>query len=98
MSLAIVTEVANRFRKAVAKWNPDPQTPLESRFLIHEGIYLGHAFRLGGFEGRWLSADQSLKIYRDGQWLMTVPLDLEVETVESKVQKPAARTSAGKAA
>lgn len=85
MSLAIVTEVASRFRQAVAKWNTGDTDTLESRFLLHDGIYIGNLFRLGSFEGRWLAEDNALKIYRDGQWLMTVPLELEVEKVDSRV-------------
>lgn len=85
MSLAIVTEVANRFRSAVAKWNKDSEATFESRFLLKDGIYVGNFFRLGQFEGRWMSEDNSLKIYRGSQWLMTIPLEIEIETVESKV-------------
>lgn len=94
MSLAIVTEVADRFRQAISKWNVGQDVVLESRFLLKHGIYIGHLFQMGPFQGRWLSEDNQLKIYRDRQWVMTVPLDLSIETVESRIPPQSPRRAA----
>lgn len=87
MSLAVVTEVTDRFKTAIAKWKVGDDQILETRFLLSKGIYIGHCFRWGEFEGRWINAAKSIKIYRGGQWLMTVPVDVEIETIQSPWQR-----------
>lgn len=82
MPLAVVSEVTRRFRAAVAKWQPDPSEPLECRFLLREGYYVGHRLSWGAYRGVWFSDPGEMKIYRDEQWLMTLPVLLsEVEAV-----------------
>ncbi|GEM_PF-1549677 len=97
MSLAVVTEVANRFKTAVAKWQANSSDVLETRFLLHDGIYIGHFFKWGAYEGRWISQLSAIKIYRDGQWLMTVPIEIEIETVDARTKAPVVATTANPA-
>jgi len=82
MPLAVVSEISRRFRAAVAKWQPDPSELLECRFLLRDGYYVGHRLSWGAYRGVWFSDPGEMKIYRDEQWLMTLPVLLsEVESV-----------------
>ncbi len=102
MPLAVVSEITRRFRSAVAKWQPDPSEPLECRFLLREGYYVGHRLSWGAYRGVWFSDPGEMKIYRDEQWLMTLPVLLsEVEAVamvDAAVGSPAATAAFSAAA
>jgi hypothetical protein len=84
MALAVVSEVTRRFKSVVAKWQSDLEQNLECRFLLRDGIYVGHVLTWGAFRGVWFSESAEMKIYRDQQWLMTMPVSLnEFEQVGS---------------
>lgn len=81
MALAIVSEITRRFKAMVAKWQVDLDAPLECRFLLREGFYVGHVLTWGNYRGVWFSDTEEMKVYRDQQWLMTMPIKIaELET------------------
>ncbi len=87
MSLAIVSEITQRFKAAVAKWQVDISEPLECRFLLRNGNYVGHVLTWGSYRGVWFCDPGELKVYRDQQWLLTMPLPLG-EGVPAASSKP----------
>lgn len=81
MALAVVSEITRQFKSVVAKWQADLEQTLECRFLLRDGFYVGHVLNWGAYRGVWFSDASEMKIYRNHEWLMTVPVrigDLEV--------------------
>jgi hypothetical protein len=77
MALAVVSEITRRFKSIVAKWQPDLEQTLECRFLLRDGFYMGHVLTWGAYRGVWFSDVGEMKIYRDQQWLLTVPIRID---------------------
>jgi hypothetical protein len=84
MSLAIVSEISRRFKAVLAKFRFEPSEPIECRFLLRNGFYVGHSLKSGEFHGTWLSDTGELKVYRGQQWLLTLPAPL-AELVDPSV-------------
>lgn len=85
---SFVSQVVERFKAAVAKWQVDIEHPLECRFLLRDGYYVGHHVQWGAFHGIWVSEPGELKIYRDREWLLTMPMSWD-ETPHTGVLNPA---------
>ncbi|MBL8889777.1 MAG: hypothetical protein JNL67_07340 [Planctomycetaceae bacterium] len=91
MALAIVSEITRRFKSVVAKWQAGLDEALECRFLLREGFYVGHVLTWGNYRGIWFSDTEEMKVYRDQQWLMTMPVSItELENSVSISDSPAA--------
>ncbi len=103
MALAVVSEITRRFKTVVAKWQADAEQSLECRFLLRDGIYVGHVLNWGDYRGVWFSDSGEMKIYRDQQWLMTMPirlaeLEVSLSTPDSSLQPLRAEVRPSKSA
>lgn len=67
------------FIEALRRWNVDIDQPLETRFLLNDGHYIGNQFLLGNYTANWVAETNEVQIYCDGQWRLTIPVDVVEE-------------------
>ncbi|MDP1564022.1 MAG: hypothetical protein Q8M16_21785 [Pirellulaceae bacterium] len=95
MALAVVSEITRQFKSIVAKREPDLEQTLECRFLLRDGFYVGHVLNWDAYRGVWFSDANEMKIYRNHEWLMSIPV--RIDELEVAPPIPDANTVPGRA-